>query len=264
MISDKVTTRIDADQFYFGYDYRINDKLVLHQPTVKEMIDIGISRYYQILHLFTTIPYDHMSELWDNGVDFTKISDMEFFIMMLGNSLSNNGIESEKQDNIHKIGFDLFFGDIGFNNIELCKREDEFVLFNKNNGVIFDVDAYKKVSQCLCLFHGIKKERFRPAGRRAKQEMINLDRQEKLEKAKQTSASSSFLPLISSVLNHPGYKYTREETLQLNVFFFMDCVSRIRLKDSVDNLAIGYYTGSLDSKKFKPEKQLNWMKDLYE
>jgi hypothetical protein len=51
--------------------------------------------------------------------------------------------------------------------------------------------------------------------------------------------------------------------MKIPIFRFMDSVKRIALITSVNQLAIGHYTGSFDQQKFRAEKQLNWMRDLY-
>lgn len=244
-----ITDRLDAANFYFGYDYRVNDKIVVHQPTIGEIIEYGESRYYSALHILTANPYDYMSELADAGIDFTKISDVEFFTFL------SKGITSE----FSKL---IFSDSIDITKFSLFKRGEEVILFDTENDIVIDSEVHKKIVEAICTMHGFKKERFKPAGRMAKEAMIMVDRGEKKARNKEKK-SSSLLPILSSAINYPGYKYNLKQTLDLNMFFFMDCIARIKLKDAVDGLTIGWYTGSLDTKKFKPENQLNWMKDLH-
>lgn len=253
-MKDALTTeKYDVARLYFGYDLTISDKIIIHQPTIGEIVEIGEQEYFSMLNMITATPYDYMSELWDTGVDFTKISDIEFFSTM------SSHINP-------KFSFIFFGGTIDISKFQLFKKDGNVVLYDDESGVLIDDETFKKISSSLCMIHGIKKERFYPAGKRAKQEMINADRQEKETKKAQIKSElhhSVLLPLLSSVVNYEGFKYNLDETRNLKIFFFMDCVSRIKLKDIVAGLSVGWYTGSLDAKKFKPEKQLNWMKDLY-
>ena len=73
---------IDELQMYFGDDYIINDKIKIHQPTIDEVVKYGEAKYFSTIHTLTAIPSDTKSMLWDAGIDWCKISDFEFFIMM--------------------------------------------------------------------------------------------------------------------------------------------------------------------------------------
>lgn len=248
--SENITDKLDTTQFYVGYDFRVNDKITLRQPTLEKVVEMGDSAYYQMIHILTSISSDHISELWDSGVDFQKVSDIEFFFYM------TRKLDKELSS--------LLFGDmVDFQCFEPYFRGEEKVLYDSQHDIIIDSKDCSRLSKTLCIWHGIKKEPVTAAGPMALRAMIEIDRQEKAEISKKKN-KAPLMPMISSIINHEGFKYNLEDTMKLKIFFFMDCVSRIGLKVSTDRIATGFYTGSIDTKKFQPEKQLNWMRDLYE
>ena len=85
------------------------------------------------------------------------------------------------------------------------------------------------------------------------------------EKKKDKGYTSSFLlPLISSMVNHPGFKYKLQELKEVGIVQFMDSVKRLQLYENTTALMSGVYSGMLDSSKMNLSKELNWLKDLNE
>jgi hypothetical protein len=246
----KITSDIDFAMFYAGYDFQVNKDITMRQPTVGEIVElIGESRYYHMVHSLTSIPSDHISELWDKGIDFQKVNNLTFLYMM------TRGLDQKDSS--------LIFGDnLDFDKFELYTRGKEVVMYDKDSDIVLDTVDCDKISQVVCAWNGIKKEPITAAGPMAFRAMVEIDRQEKLELSTKRH-KSSMVPMLSSAVNHEGFKYNLEETLGLKIFFFIDCISRIGVRVSTDRIAFGYYSGSFDTKKFKPEKQLNWMRDLY-
>ena len=84
------------------------------------------------------------------------------------------------------------------------------------------------------------------------------------QKSKDTDVEKSFLlPLISSMVNHPGFKYKTNELREIGIVQFMDSVKRLQTYETVTALMKGIYSGSIDSSQIKQE-DLNWLRDLDE
>ena len=64
---------------YFGDEYKVNDKITIHQPTIGEIIDLNEREYWNLIYSLTAIPSDFKSELDDVGKDYMKVSDIEMF-----------------------------------------------------------------------------------------------------------------------------------------------------------------------------------------
>ena len=246
-----VTNDLDITKFYAGYDFRASDQIVIHHPTVGEIIEYGESEYYKMVYSLTAIPSDRISELWEMGIDFTKVSDIEFFL--------THAHHIQKKHSL------ILFGEaLDFSKFDIGRLGDELVLYEKDAKVVIDPQTLSRITSFLCQIHRIKKERVEAAGKLAMAGLVDVDRQEKELLKTKASHSLVLLPLISSMENSPGFKYRLTEIMNMPIFHFMDSVQRISLITSVNQIAIGHYTGSFDQKKFKPEKALNWTCDLYE
>ena len=70
-------------------------------------------------------------------------------------------------------------------------------------------------------------------------------------------------PLISAMVNHPGFKYKKNELKEVGIVEFMDSVKRLQTYESVRALMSGMYSGMIDTSKLNLKEELNWMRDLY-
>ena len=78
---------------------------------------------------------------------------------------------------------------------------------------------------------------------------------------KNESDKSFLLPLISSCLNHPGFKYKKSELEEVGIVEFMDSVQRLQIIASTNALMYGMYSGFCDMSKV--DKSLfNFMRDI--
>lgn len=49
---------IDQLQLYFGDPYVINEKIIIRQPNIGQIMEYGERKYYQMVHTITAIPSD--------------------------------------------------------------------------------------------------------------------------------------------------------------------------------------------------------------
>ena len=73
----------DRLQMYMGYDYILNEHIIIHQPTIGEIINLGEQKYWSVVYTICAIPSDMKSQLWDQGIDYEEISDFQLFIMLV-------------------------------------------------------------------------------------------------------------------------------------------------------------------------------------
>ena len=73
--------------------------------------------------------------------------------------------------------------------------------------------------------------------------------------------SSYLLSLVSSCLNHPGFKYKLEDLENMGIYRFMDSVKRIQKYEHSTAVLKGMYSGFVDGSKINPEKY-NFMGDV--
>ena len=73
---------IDKLQLYLGEPFKLNDKILILQPTVGELIRFGEKEAFSVIHIFTANTTSYRMILWDMGVDWCKITDFELFQML--------------------------------------------------------------------------------------------------------------------------------------------------------------------------------------
>lgn len=241
-------TEFDPLAVYYGEPLKINDAMTIKQATLGDIINIGEKQYWSTVNLLTSIPCDYISFLYDLGINYMEISDIEFFYLL--------------KNNLDKKSTSFLFGDLDFTKFELCKRDDgETVLFNKDSNCVLDEISFSQMTKYLCTVHLITKKRRRAGNKHTYMVQVDVDRQDKLA-ATTKPYKSQLLPMISSLVNHPGFKYSIQETKNLTLFQFMDCVSRITTLMASERIALGYYSGNIDPKKINIKKELDWMRDL--
>jgi hypothetical protein len=74
-------------------------------------------------------------------------------------------------------------------------------------------------------------------------------------------SDTSIQSIISSLVNHPGFKYKLKELKEVGVAEFYDSVKRLQVYEQTTSLLKGMYSGFIDSKNIKPQ-DYNFMRDI--
>lgn len=240
---------VDSLQLLSGEKIRITDKIIYGQPKLRTVAEFGEERYWNVLATLTRIPSDMKSVLWDIGIDWMEISDMELFCTLV-RELSQDLTE-------------VFFPGICFTDAKLVQNDsgDKFIYCGQSDTKI-DFLAYMRMQECLCKSHGIKKKVERAGNKYTKQILIDEDRQKRQLNANKEFESSLIGP-VSALVNYSGFKYNYENVWGLTMYQFMDALQRCRMFESINHLLNGIYAGTVDSKKIKNEK-LDWTREVRE
>ena len=247
--ANKPQYEIDKLQLYLGEPFRLNDKIQILQPTVGDLIRIGEKEAYGVVHVFTANTTSYRLILWDMGVDWCKITDFQLFQMLC--------------PTLTKESTQFLFGDIDFSKLQRYQKqvgEDvSVVLYDPEQDLEIDEETYKKLAWYVRnMFNIFPKNEF-GKGRSTKEALIDEDRMN-FEKHKNEIYSSTLLPLISTCLNHPGFKYTKKELVDVGIVEFMDSVQRLQIYESSTALLKGMYSGFIDGSKINP-KDYDFMRD---
>lgn len=247
-ISLKRLYEVDELKLYFGDDFKVNEHITIHQPTIGEILEMGEQKYFSIAHLLTATPSDMIAQLHKRGIDWNKIEDFELFSMLI------LGV-SQKDTQI-------FFGDLDFSEfqIEPTEGKRQHVLRHKRLGFVIDELMYGAIVNYIRTMHGFKKN-VSLAGNEATRQMMIEMALEDLAIAQKKQYKSSLKAIISTLFNSPGFKYNLEEIRNMKFCAFMDSVSRIQIIRSSDALLRGCYSGMIDTKKIN-KKDLNFMRDI--
>ena len=239
---------IDQLKLFRGEGYKINDKILIRQPTLEEIVDFGEQRYFGLVRTICSTPADRNVEIWDKlHVFWEKIDEYDLFISLF--------------QTLQKSEVSILFGDMDFTTFKLGTQTGlpDLVLKNKDQ-VVIDRAIHKLMTDYLRQIHKLKKNvdtGFNDATRKI---MIEDDRDE-MALQMQKPFQSLLLPLISSLTNCPEFKYRWDDVWTLPIGVFMDSVERVQKHKSYNFVMQGIYSGCVDKKKLD-KKELHWMGDL--
>lgn len=237
---------IDYLQLYFGDDYVINDYITIFHPTLQTIIDMGERNYYSMVYTLCSIPSDMKSKLWDMGIDYEEISDFELFALL------SRGLTKEETYPL--------LGELDLSSFELLQNPENGELILKKDKIVIDRFLYQKMIDYIRAMHNLKPKIEHAANQYTKKILIQDDRDRIAINAKKPY-TSTLLPLISSMVNSPGFKYKANELREVPIYQFMDSVQRIQVIKSADALLAGAYSGFCDTSKISKD-EFNWMRDL--
>ena len=240
---------VDELQLFRGRDYKINDKITIHHPTLNEICDYGEEKYYQMVSGLCSTPSDHKVQLLDNfGVDYEQISDFELFCMLC----KAYPIESTS----------IIFDNLDFQLFKLAENTQtkSLVLYDEQNDIIIDNVIYLLLVKYLRAIHGFERKMDVAGNAHAKQYLLDKERR-RLQRMANKEYESMLVPLVSAMVNCEQFKYDHATVWNLPIYVFMDSVKRIQKLKQYNQLMQGVYSGTIDSKTLS-EDSLNWMGSL--
>lgn len=231
---------IDELQMYFGDDYKINDYVSIHQPTIGEIIEFGEKNYYCVVSALTAIPSDMKSRLWDNGIDYSKITNYDLFCMM--------------SRNIKKKDSEILLGDLDLSKLHVIKDSSTslVVLVDDTGKIIIDKLAYAKIANYINKMNGITHKIENPSNETVKKMLIQIDR-DNIAKANGKPYVSQLKPMISAMMRFPGFKYKKSELRECGIYEFMDTYKGAQIYIAATALLQGSYSGMIDTSKTNSE-----------
>ena len=127
--------------------------------------------------------------------------------------------------------------------------------------IIYD-DEYMEIAEFIRAMMNVHPKVEKAKGKTTKQWILQEDRM-KAEQDDKKKGASTLLPLVSSCINHPGFKYKLQELREVGIYEFMDSVQRLQIYESTRALMGGMYSGLCDMSKV-PKEQFNFMRELHE
>lgn len=230
----------------FGDDYYINDAITIHQPTLRDIKEMGEDKYFQAVFTLTCIPSDMKYRLFKLGLDYEEVEDFELFMLMAPT------LETD-------ISQRLFMG-VDLSKFEMAQNQanGDFVLVDMENDIMIDKLAYLKICDYFRSLHGLKPKVEKAGNKFTKQLLIDEDKA-RYELNKDKEFEPILLPLIISMVNTEEFKYDYQTVQDLNIAAFMSSVEQIQRKKQAVALLQGCYSGMIDTSKIKTE-DLNWIK----
>lgn len=243
-MSIDLNTWPDEMSLFFRRNIPLNQKITFTQPTIGDILDFGEARYFSVAKTLVTIPSDLKPELQDIGIDYEEISDFELFIML--------------SSSLHVEDTRLILGDLDLSKFKTCidKTNDEIILYNEETDTVIDRRIHMFISKYVCKLHGFKPKVEHAANKFTKKILIEDDRsRKKMERKK--PYKSVLLPMITSLINHPGFKYNSKTIMDIGIYELRESIERISIIRYSDALLHGIYSGMIDSTKVN-KKELDW------
>lgn len=241
----------DNLKMYFGDDYITKNGIVVRQPSLGDIIEVGEKNFYETLNVFVSNPTSFRLPLWNMGVDWCTITDFELFIILY--------------QNINPEVCKLFLPKCPITEYKVYSEqidEDtaEPVLYNpESKSIIRNID-YLEISQYLRnMFNIFPKVEY--AKGKATRESIIWEDEQNAKRKEDKKYVSTLQPLISSCVNHPGFKYKKSELKEVGICEFMDSVSRLQVYENTRALLTGSMSGFCDTSKISKEN-FNFMRDF--
>jgi len=240
------TIKNDELQIYRGKDFIVNDKIQIHQPTLGEICDWGEQNYFSFIYNITATPTDLKYFLSLSNIDWNNISEYELFLFIY----KMFDINSTK----------IIFGDeLNFALFEPMVQEynGEIVLYNKYSDITIDRSIYEIIVGYIRKMHNLKKNVERAMNETTKTVLIE-EAKEQYEMSKNEKYQSHLLPLISTMTNMVGFKYSWSNVWDMKINAFMDAVQRIQHVENAKLLLSSGYSGfGIDLKKIN-KKELDY------
>ena len=200
--------------------------------------------------------------LWEQGVDWNKISDYDLFRLLL----------KTQNPEVSK----MLFGDVDFSKFQEYTKtfpvEDEegnivesttMTLYDPESEIEISEQHYTLISNYLKSIFNIFPKVEKAKGRATKEAIIDEERMNLANKKKngEDEPTSTLLPLVSSCINHPGFKYDLEGLKKVNFVQFMDSVQRLQIYENSTALLKGSMSGFVDTSKINKD-EFNWMREI--
>ena len=234
----------------FSNEYKVNDLVSVHVPSIREIYEYGEMNYYNVCQLLTSMPYDLMVQLDDIGVDYEDVSEYELFLILLESFIiSQTDISIVlKIDGIEEL-------------VEGINEEtQERVLMNKDGRVVIDRLIQLDIAEGIRKIHFWEKNE-RKAGNQEAKEYILQRRRMKMMRAKNRKHPSYLDETIIKMVNTEEFKYDYDSVLDLSIYKLNASLRQIPKKRDWDHLMNGAYAGTVDMGKINVEKS-HWLSNL--
>ena len=266
--SKKKEYSFDKLALLFMEDYEVKG-IKISQPTINDILRVGESNFYQALSPFLYNSTSIRVMLWEAGIDWCNVKDIEVFDILNNVQKQNKeilrqviGDEVEKREN----PLNILFKDIDITTFNLYKEkvneedlEEKLCLYSHTYDIKLYEEDYMQIAEYIREMLNIHPKVEKAKGKTAKRWMIDEDKMNELHRDEKNT--STLLPLVSACVNHPGFKYKLQELREVGIYQFMDAVQRLQIYESSIALLNGSYSGFCDISKVDKDN-FNFMRDI--
>lgn len=225
----------------------ITKNISIRIPTVGEILE-DEQHYYSIVSSITATPFQYMVQLDDMGLDYTKITDYELFLMLFPSCA--------KED------LSILFGELYTldYNIYHDNSNDTNILLSKKNGIDYKIDelVYYKLVDALRKINQFERKKYKPGNDEAKAYLLEKERKKQKRNAKKPY-DPYLEKLVIALVNRPEFKYNYDSVMDLSIYQFMQSFNQIQKSITFDNTMIGVYAGTIDTSKIRDKSCLSFI-----
>ena len=224
----------------------INDKIVVKQPTIREIIQNGEESYLSTVSTLCSTSSNMKYQFFMMGLDWEKVEDWQVAMMFWPT------IQQERTR--------LILGDLDLTKFKPFenKQNGNIVLYDQNTGIVIDEAIYLRIVEYLRKVHGFTRAHDIASTQFAHEMAIEMDKEE-IEKNKGKEYKSFLYPMISALKGRQGY--TKQQILDMQIFEMTDEINRLQIIVQADAVLHGAYSGMVDTKKI-PKESTNWMCEI--
>lgn len=275
--------KYDELKLYAGNDINITDKIIVIQPTLRQIKEFGEKRYFSAVHTLTAVGADLKWQLWDMGIDYTKIDDFDLFMRYISRSVSSKKrfyseliknqekyadilakFSKEELEDMQKNPLELVLKDLDFGDFIPVKKKysenkEEIVLYQPEREIIINRVLYHQIVDAVRQIHGLKRNNEIPANEQTKMDLIE-DARDEAEIEKNKPFKSVLLPLLSTIKIDNG-QWGNEKIWDTKIYEFFYDIKRTGHINEAKMLLQGAYSGFASLKGVGNDK-LNMFADL--
>lgn len=269
---------VDPLKLYRGSDIQITDKIYVVNPTIDEISEFGEERYFQSIHTICASGADLKWQLWDKGIDYTKIDDYDLFVKFTSISLCNRAKEIKKYANTEDVTIPFDLEENDYNPLQLTLKTssgnpldlsdfDEYVdssiednvLYNKLDDITIDRFVFRNIVDAVRKIHFLKRNNEIPGNKTTKMILIEDAREEALSN-KDKPFESIIVPMVSSLSVKSG-QCGSDTIWNMNIYQLLENIRRVFKMQDADTLMKAAYSGFANLKNVDKER-FNWLSPI--
>jgi len=228
-------------------NYKINNKVSVHIPTVNEIFEFGEQKYYSIAQSLISRPYDMCAELDEIGIDYRSITEFKLFSLLL-----LSFAERENDTSILLPNLDLKNFTETVNN-----QNGENILLDKKSDIVIDRMIALEICNAIRKIH-FWEALFTKAGNE-EAARYRIERSRLKRKRLAQKPYNSFLEsMVIALVNTEEFPYNYETIMDLSIYKLNASWRQIQKKKRWEQTMNGIYFGTVDQDKIDFEK-ISWL-----
>ena len=221
-----------------------NTKLSVRIPTVGEILE-DEQHYYNLISSLTATPFQYMVQLDDMGIDFTKITDYELFMMLF--------IVYAKSD------LSIIFGDLNVSDARVYRDHNQReTIYSPGNDIEINEKIHSDLVTVIRKINLLEKVNYKPGNEIARKYLLEKERKRQTRNSKK--AYTPYLEkLVIALVNTSEFPYDYDSCMNLSIYRFHQSFKQIQHKIAFDKTMIGVYAGTVDTSKLSNRDTLSWI-----